>query len=107
MRTRARKKKSDAMRFMEKLTGGSVTFAKLMLSTRLCDEISQAEFARKLGISRSRLCDIEKGRRLVRPERAAMFARKLGYPEQYWVEIVLQDQLNASGLKFKITIEAA
>lgn len=107
MRTRARKKKSDAMRFMEKLTGGPMTFAKLMQSTRLCEETSQADFARKLGISRARLCDIEKGRRLVRPERAAMFARKLGYPQQYWVEIVLQDQLNASGLKFNVIIEAA
>ncbi len=102
-----RKKKSEAMRFLETLTGGATTFARLVRSTRSCDEISQAEFARRLGVSRAHLCDIEKGRRLVSPERAAKFAGLLGYPEQYWVTVALQDQIDAAGLKLKVYIEAA
>ena len=42
-----------------------------MESHRLCDEISQAELARKMHISGAHLCDIGKGRRLVSAERAA------------------------------------
>jgi DNA-binding XRE family transcriptional regulator len=29
----------------------------------MCDEISQTDFAKKLGVSKAHLCDIEKGRR--------------------------------------------
>jgi transcriptional regulator with XRE-family HTH domain len=39
----------------------------------------QPELAKKLGISKSHLNDIEKGRKAVSPERAARFAKILGY----------------------------
>jgi DNA-binding XRE family transcriptional regulator len=37
----------------------------MIASVHLADEIPQAELARRLGISRANLCDIEKGRRSV------------------------------------------
>ncbi len=47
----------------------------------LSEEMSQVEFAKQLGISRSHLCDIEKGRKSVSVARAARFAKILGYGE--------------------------
>jgi transcriptional regulator with XRE-family HTH domain len=72
--------KSEARKFLERLNKGPISFGQLVESHRLCDEISQAELARKMGIPRANLCDIEKGRRLVSAERAAKFAKVLGYP---------------------------
>ncbi len=99
--------KSEAMQFLESLTEGPLTFAEALTSVRLGEEMSQAAFARKLGISRANLCDIEKRRKHVSPERAARFARLLGYSEEFWVMLALQDQVDAAGLKMKVSVTAA
>ena len=67
-------KKSETRKFLEKITGGPVTLGKLIEAIRLGEEVSQAEFAKHLKISRSHLNDIEKGNKAVSPERAARFA---------------------------------
>ena len=72
-------KKSAAIRFLEKITGGSITLGRFLESVRLGEEMTQPEFAKKLGISKSHLNDIEKGRKAVSPDRAARFAEVLGY----------------------------
>ena len=99
--------KSEARKLLEKLNKGSISFGQLVESHRHCDEISQAELARKMGISRAHLCDIEKGRRLVSAERAAKFAKALGYPVSSFVTAALEDQLRKAGLKMRVTIDAA
>ena len=73
------KKKSDAMQFLESLVG-ELTFGGLIEAMRQAEEMSQVDFAKKLGISKQHLCDIEKGRKFVSPERAAKFAKILGHP---------------------------
>ena len=78
-------KKSDALEFLESLTGGPLTLGDLLASIRLGEGTPQAEFARRLDISRSHLCDIEKGRKTLSPKRAARFARILGYSEAQFV----------------------
>ena len=70
-----------ALEFLEKHRGGPITFADVFESTRLGEEMSQVAFAKKLKISRSHLNDIEKGRKVVSPGRAARFAKILGYSE--------------------------
>ena len=102
-----KRKKSAAMKFLEDITGGPLSLGKFLQSIRLGEEISQVEFARQLGISKSHLCDIEKGRKLVSPERAAMFAKILKYSSEQFVRLALQDQVEKAGLKFKVKIEAA
>lgn len=97
----------DALPFLEKLRGEPLTLGKLLESIRACDELSQAATARKLGVPRQHLCDIEKGRRPVSPGRAAEFARILGYSEAQFVAMALQDQLRGAGLKMRVKIEAA
>jgi transcriptional regulator with XRE-family HTH domain len=100
------KKKSDAMRFLEGLAG-ELTFGGLIEAMRQAEEMSQVEFAKKLGISKQHLCDIEKGRKFVSPERAAKFAKTLGHSEKSFVALALQDIVNQGGLKLKVSVEAA
>ena len=71
------KKKSDAIQFLESLVG-ELTFGGLIEAMRQAEEMSQVDFAKKLGISKQHLCDIEKGRKFVSPERAAKFAKDTG-----------------------------
>ena len=112
MTTRKKKaKRSSGSRlarpFLEKLIGEPMTFARMLRSIRECDEISQAEVARRLGITRAHICDIEKGRKFVGPERAAKIAKVLGYSPEQFVRLALQDQVRAAGLKMKVKVEAA
>ncbi len=101
------KPKSEAMSFLEDLTGGPLTLGGLMAAIRLGEGTTQAEFASHLGISRSHLCDIEKSRKSVSPQRAAAFARSLGYGEAQFVRLALQDMVRAAGLEFTVYVSAA
>jgi len=65
------------------LTGGPLTFGKMLQAVRDGDELTLEVFAKRIGVSRQSLCDIEKGRKGVSPERAARWARLLGYPEAH------------------------
>ena len=49
------KKKSDAVKFLEKIAGGPLTIASLLESIRMSDDVSQSAFAKKLKISKSPL----------------------------------------------------
>lgn len=104
MRTR---KKSDTMRYLEAAAGRPLTLSALLESLRLGEGMSQAAFAKKLGVSPSHLCDIEKGRKLVSPERAARFATILGRAQQQFVRLALQELIDEAGLKLKVDIAAA
>jgi transcriptional regulator with XRE-family HTH domain len=90
-----------------KILGGRLTFGAAVEGLRVGEEYTQAAFARKLGVSRQYLCDVEKGRRLVSPEQAARFAKAFGHPPNVLVRLALQDAVCASGLKLKVTVDAA
>ncbi len=100
------KKKSEAMKFLDNLVG-KLTFGGLIAAMRQAEEMSQVEFAKKLGISKQHMCDIEKGRKFVSPARAAKFAKILGHSERSFVALALQDVVNQGRLKLKVTVEAA
>jgi transcriptional regulator with XRE-family HTH domain len=103
----AKEKKSATMKYLEKLRGGPLTFGALVRSIRETDEHTLEDLAKRLGVSRSHLCDIEKGRRVVSAERAARWARTLGYPEALFVKLAIQAELDAAGIKLTIDIKAA
>jgi len=86
---------------LEELLGGPFTFAIFMGGIRATLDLTQAEMAKKLGISRQALCEIEKGRTIVSAETAVSYARKAGFSEVVAAEAALQDQLRKSGLKKK------
>ena len=100
-------KASKAMAFLEELTGGPLTLGGLLRSIRCGEEESQVSFAKKLGVTRSHLCDIEKGRKLVGPERAAKWARLLGYDEAQFVRLALQELVEKAGLDLTVRVDAA
>jgi transcriptional regulator with XRE-family HTH domain len=100
-------KKSNTMRVLERLAGRPLSLGGLLQSIRLGEELSQAAFARKLAISASHLCDIEKGRKVVSPERAARFATILGRSPQQFVRLALQELVDETGLKMRVDVAAA
>ena len=85
---------------------GEMTVAKYLKSFRLADEISQVDFAKKLGLSKGNLCDIEKGRKMISPERASKIAKKIKVPEKVLIQLALQDSLRAARLKYKVDLKA-
>ena len=98
---------SSTRQYLAKIRGGPLTFGRMIESIRLSDEISQVELAKRLGISRAHLCDIEKGRRLATPQRAAKFAEVLGYSVTQFVATAIEDQLRRAGIHLKVKLEAA
>jgi transcriptional regulator with XRE-family HTH domain len=99
--------KSATTKFLESVRGGPLTFGALLRSTRLCDEISQAELARLMHMSRAHICDIENNRRTVSIERASQFAKILGYSERQFVATVIEDQLRDAGMPFVVELKKA
>lgn len=103
----AAQKKSRARRFLDKLSKEPLTFGSMLKNIRDCDELSLADLAGKLKISRQHLHAIETGRRAVSTERAARWARILGYPEAQFVRLALQAEVDAAGLKYRVQLKAA
>jgi|GEM_PF-644840 len=83
---------------------GPLTFGEALQSYRLGEEISLSDMADKIGISPQSLCDIEKGRRIPTPKRAAKLAQLIGEPEIFWVKLALQDELRKDNLNFKVSL---
>lgn len=96
----------EALAFLENLDG-PLTFGRMIWAIRESEEISQADFAKQLGVAPGHLCDIEKGRRMVSAERAARWARELGYPEAFFVKLALQAEVDAAGLKLEVAVQTA
>ncbi len=92
-------KKSDAIKALEKIAGGPLSFGRLLRSIRMGEELTLKDFSKSLDISIQHLSDIENDRRVVSAERAAKFADLLGYSEAQFVELAVQDMLNHSGLE--------
>ncbi len=101
------KKISSARKVIEKIRKGPLTFGRMIESLRTCDEISQVDLSKKMGMSKSYLCDIEKGRRSITPELAARFAKVMKYDVKHFVSLAIEDMLHRAGLKMKVVLEAA
>lgn len=93
----------DAREFLERLNG-PLKLADLLRAIREGEELSLAAFGALLGISAAKLCDIEQGRRGVSPERAAAWARVLGYSEEQFIRLALQAQLDEAQLAFDVEV---
>ncbi|MCC7440526.1 MAG: helix-turn-helix domain-containing protein [Bdellovibrionales bacterium] len=101
------KKKSETMKFLEDVAGRPLSLGGLLESIREGEEMSLAVFSKKLGISTSHLCDIEKGRKVVSPERAVRFAKALRRSPEQFVRLALQSLVDDAGLKMKVNVDAA
>ncbi|MBU0463623.1 MAG: helix-turn-helix domain-containing protein [Proteobacteria bacterium] len=83
---------------------GPLTFGNALEAHRKCEEMSQKEFALKLKISAQSLCDIEKGRRIPSPIRAAKIAKQISQPEKFWIQLVFQDMLRREQLNYTVSV---
>ncbi len=83
---------------------GVLTFGNALSSYRIGEEMTQKEFAKLLGISAQSLCDIEKERRIPSANRAAMIASKLGEPNEFWIQLALQDSLRKANLNYTVSV---
>ena len=88
----------EAGPFLEKLVG-PLTFGMFVRAARTRLDITQAEAARRLGVSRAMLCDIEKERQPVSVELARKIAKRLGDSEALAVECCLNDQLRKAKMR--------
>lgn len=98
---------TNTMKFLKKITGEELSFANMIHSLRMSDEISQVELANMIGISKGIMCDIEKGRRLPTIDQAKNMAEALGYPIQGFIAILFQDQLKKANLKLTVSLDDA
>ena len=86
---------------------GPLTLGSLLNSIRVGEEWSLADVAAKLVVPRSNVWEVEHGKRVISAAKAAKWAKLLGYSEWQFVELALQGELDAAGIKMRVHVEAA
>ena len=85
---------------------GPLYFSDLLKAHREGEEMTQEELSKKLKVSRQKICDYEKGRRLPSMETVVKWAKKLKEPHEIWVRAYLQQQVDDANLKLRIDVKA-
>lgn len=85
-------------------TLAQTTFGSLVRSMRENDEITQADLARRLGVSRQFLNSVEMGRSQVGLDFAKRVADALGYFPEPFAEILIREQLRKAGIDCGISL---
>ena len=101
------KNTQETLNILEDIMGEKLTLGSFILAIRQGEELSQVEFSKILGISRQVLCDIEHGRRIISPKKAAEYAELLGYSKKQFVRLCLQDLIDRDHLGLIVEIENA
>jgi DNA-binding XRE family transcriptional regulator len=83
---------------------GPLSFGLFMRVSRTSLGLTQEELAKRLGLTRGNVCDIEKGRQLVSTDLALKVARKAGLPEKLALKACLQDQVRKAGSEAKVEV---
>jgi hypothetical protein len=69
--------------------------------------LSLKEFGKRVGMSVANLCDIEKGRKGVSPEKAEQIARAIGVPAALLIRSAIEESLRAAGLEYSVEVKPA
>ena len=86
---------------------GKLTVGEFLHTWRVSEEMSLADFGKLVGMSVANLCDIEKGRKGVSPERAEQIAKAIGVPHALLIRLSIEESLRAAGLKYRVEIKPA
>jgi DNA-binding XRE family transcriptional regulator len=86
---------------------GDASFGSFLRAARTAIDATQAEMAAMLNVSKSVICDIEKGRQLVSPTLALKIAKKADLSERLALKLCLQDQLKKAKIKYSIDVKDA
>ena len=92
------------MKYLDNLIGEPETIGNTLLALRKCEEITQANFAKQIGISKQLLCDIEHGQRPVGIKLAINFAKALGMNPKSFIRLTLQDVVNRENLHYTVKL---
>jgi transcriptional regulator with XRE-family HTH domain len=79
-----------------------LSLGEFLKAHRIGEEFSQTAFARQLGISKQRLCDIERNRSPVSLSLAKSLAKKLDLPPEWLAKLALTGQIKKAGLKLRV-----
>jgi transcriptional regulator with XRE-family HTH domain len=86
---------------------GKLTVGEFLYTWRTTEEMTLKEFGKLAGLSVANLCDIEKGRKGVSPEKAEQIAKAIGVPPALLVRLSIEESLRAAGLNYKVDIKPA
>jgi transcriptional regulator with XRE-family HTH domain len=86
---------------------GKLTVGEFLHTWRTSEEMTLKEFGKLVGLSVPNLCDIEKGRKGVSPEKAEQIAKAIGVPPALLVRLSIEGALQAAGLKYTVEIKPA
>ena len=86
---------------------GPLSFGSLLKAFREAEDLTQVEFSEKLGLSKQNLSDLENGRRIPSPKRAAKIAKKLMLPEAPMIELAIRDSLQKEGFNYEVRLKTA
>jgi transcriptional regulator with XRE-family HTH domain len=84
-----------------------MTFGGLIRSLRMSDEISQVELARRIGVSKQFLSDVERNRKDVGIVFAKKVSSALGYSIEPLLELLIKQQLKRQHLNYIVEIKKA
>jgi len=90
---------------LENIIGYKPTLGTMLRTMRECEDMSLTEFAKILKTTPQKLCDIEKGRRVISPKMAAEFARLLDDSPDFFVVQCLQDELERNKIDVEIDVK--
>lgn len=99
-------KKKFGLKELEKRLG-VLTVGEFLHTWRTSEEMSLKDFGKLIKMSVANLCDIEKGRKGVSPEKAEQIAKAIGVPPALMVRLSIEENLRAAGLKYKVEIKPA
>ena len=86
---------------------GKLTIADVLHSWRVCEEMTLRELGKLIGLSAANLCDIEKGRKGISPEKAEQISNAIGVPPTLLVRLSIEESLQTAGLHYRIEVKPA
>ena len=85
----------------------TMTFGGLIRALRLSDEITQVQLAKKIGVSKQFLSDVEHNRKDIGISFAKKISDALGYSLEPLLELLIQDQLRSQHLNYIVELRKA
>ncbi|MES2615804.1 MAG: helix-turn-helix transcriptional regulator [Bdellovibrionota bacterium] len=82
-----------------------VTFGEILRDLRECDGINQTDLAKKIGVSKQFLSDVERNRKIVSIAFAKKIATIMGYAVEPLIEIIIRDELLKNDLSYDIELK--
>lgn len=79
--------------------------SQYMLRLRESYDLNQVDFSEKIGISKTYLCDIEKGRRNISLNKAISISKELHINPLQFIQLIIQDWLDRDKLQITVKLE--